>query len=162
MKFSILRIRPEFKRVIFIQIIKKHMEPDLKKAKKIADTILSKKKCENNYIDLNTIEEIGNLGLDLHFSYWDEDDFFEGIFDSSNGLKKWKVQTKFSNSEIENCLKDLKNPVLVGTHKKNYSIIEASEPPMALVIENNFLADQCVEHLLSKNVKIYKSINDLG
>ena len=97
------------------------MEPDLKKAKKIADTILSKKKCENNYIDLNTIEEIGNLGLDLHFSYWDEDDFFEGIFDSSNGLKKWKVQTKFSSSEIEKCLKDLKNPVLVGTHKKNLS-----------------------------------------
>jgi len=161
MKLVVIGVRKEFKRIKFIQAIREKFEPDLKKAKNIADSILSNKKYEIAKNDLDAIERIGNCGLDLYFSYWEGDEYFEGTFDSY-GLSNHKVQTQFSLSEIEDCLKHLKSPVLAGTHRNNYQIFELSEIPSMLLIENEFLADQCVEYLLSKGTKVIQSIKEIG
>ncbi|MCP3924105.1 MAG: hypothetical protein GY714_16115 [Desulfobacterales bacterium] len=162
MKVNILEIRPEFKRIIFIQLIKKRLEPDLKEAKDIVERILTNGKYEFDFIDLNFIEDISKIGINLQFSYWAKKELFVGTC-SNKGLTKWKEQTEFSTSEIEECLNDIENLVLVEEGNQEYSIINISvKPHLFMLIESDFLEKRCVEYLLSNNVKIYKSLDEIG
>ncbi len=161
MKVYIKGNRNKFNRISTILLFRDIFEMSLTDAKNITDKIVNNgRSFEFETDDLSIIERIGKNGLNLRFSYMKGVDYFEGSYDS-HGLSITKLQTEFTNKEVEDCLKEVKCPVLIELAKNDFIIIDSCNTPNALLIENDFLAKKCVEYLLNKGVRIVESINEL-
>ncbi len=156
MKVEITSFREGFNKVQNSLLLRDKLGICLAEAKGITDKILKREFVEIELDDLAFIEKLGKGGVNLNFKYQEDNEIFEGCYDE-HGFTYQKIKSKFSTEEIEATLSQMPYAVLV---KVNGSLIIMNQDRNStLLIENEYLAEDCKQYLIDRGVKIYDSVD---